>query len=251
MSLDSLNNYLLKVAYDGSKYYGWAIQPDRISVQGSFKEIFDGMFANDYSWSVAGRTDRGVHAMNQIVSVSIPIDFNEERFASVLNRKLPDSIYIKSVVRTNEYYDIRRKAKQREYRYFFNDVSSFSPFIANYRYFLNFEKMNFDKIQKAIPLFLGTRRFFNFSSSKKKVVNYERTVTRFKLSLKNKTGYFTIAANSFLYNMVRRIIGTLFLLGHGKIELPFIEELLNSKENMRTKTILIEPNGLYLWKVAY
>ena len=245
------NNYLLNLAYDGSKYYGWAIQPDRISVQGEFKQIFDHLFTGGYKWSVAGRTDRGVHAMNQIVSLSTPINFSEIKLCSILNRRLPSSIYIKHIDRTEQYIDIRRNATKREYRYKIADETTFDPFQANYKYFLNFKHMDFDLIKKSIKLFIGEHNFYNFSSSKKNVVFYKRNIDKFMLFLGKKSGYFIIRANSFLYNMVRRIIGTLFLLGTGKIDMAFIEMLLNSKENMRTKTKLIKPNGLYLWRVYY
>ena len=214
MNWDFPNNYLLEVSYDGSEYHGWAIQKEQRTVQGDFKVALEN-FLQEYRWSVAGRTDSGVHARGQRVSLSMPIPFDAEKLMKLLNRMLPLTVRVKNVKKTERYIDIRREAKSRHYKYRIKDQSDLTPFNSRYFTFRDLSSIDWEKVKKGVEKLRGEHNFFNFSSKKKFASNFVRIVDRFELEMKDGIADFSIECASFLYNMVRRIIGTLLYVGEG------------------------------------
>jgi tRNA pseudouridine38-40 synthase len=250
MNLVFPDNFLLIISYDGSDYFGWAIQKDKITIQGVFKKCFDDLFGK-YEWSVAGRTDRGVHAYGQILSISTVLKMPRNKLLYLINDHLPASIQVKKIKFTNKYIDIRRTAKKRTYKYFMDDISIFTPFKSRYRNYIDFTGIDWEIFKEEMESFIGRHNFFNFSSANTNVKNYERTVFNFDIRLSKKSALITISADGFLYNMVRRIIGSLLDLSRGKLNKTDYQELFNFGIDMRNKTSLVAPNGLYLWRVNY
>lgn len=244
------DNFILTIEYDGSAYYGWGIQSDVPTVQGEFARIFNKLFT-EYKWSAAGRTDRGVHARGQKVSVGTDLRIPEKKLISVLNDHLPDAVRIRRVDFPGSYIDIRRSATFRTYRFFMDDAAGFSPFKRLYRTYVDFNKVDWNLFESLSRYFLGEHDFTNYSSNNPAVSNHVRKITAFDLQVRRRTCVAEITANGFLYNMVRRIMGTLLSAASGAMSPLFLKELLDSKEEMRNKTIVADPYGLYLWEVGY
>ncbi len=250
MNSDFRNHYLIKCAYDGSDFYGWAIQNDKRTVQGEFKKALDSIFG-EYEWSVAGRTDRGVHAKGQAVALSIGYPFAADKVKEMVTRRLPPSILVGTVRKRSRKLDARREAASRTYKYFMKDISMFSPFERNYCVFEDLSSVNWETVKHGMSLFIGEHDFRNFCKEDDSIRSYVRIVLSFDLKLRDRAAVFTIEANAFLYNMVRKIIGALLLAGRGAIELDTLKTMLDSSENKRYLIKKAPPNGLYLWKVTF
>lgn len=250
MSSDFPDHFILTVEYDGSAYFGWAVQPDVKTVQGDFARIFDRLLS-EYRWTAAGRTDRGVHAVGQLVSVSCDLRIPRDKLLSVLNNYLGPAVRVTGIRFTERFIDIRREARRRTYRFFLEDEERYSPFKRLYRTFLPLGKVDMQLLDRLAASFTGEHDFKNYASHNPAVKNHVRKIERLTV---NRNGYgliLEVTANAFLYNMVRRITGTLFAASSGVIAPELVEKILEGPGNMRDKTIMAEPYGLYLWEVEY
>ena len=265
-------NILCGVAYDGSEFSGWQIQPEKITVQSVIEEVLTKLYGIKIKITGAGRTDSGVHALRnyfnfKILENKIPAD----KLVYVLNNFLPHSIRILSAKEVEEDFNSRRNFMRRiyEYRIVIGEVS---PFFRNYRLFLK-KKLDVDKMNQAIKLLIGTYDFSGFKAADCKSKTQTRTVYNSSVSQSDFFHYFVphsfefcvsqpgfepacpnqdfseviihIEANAFLKNMVRIITGTLIDIGYSKKKPEIINEILESKER-RIAGKTVSPAGLYL-----
>ena len=239
--------YFIEIAYNGKNYFGWQRQPKQISVQQVLEETLSTLFRKEIKLTGAGRTDAGVHAKQLFAH----FDFDEiegfEELIFRMNSFLPKDISVKNIIEVKEDAHARFDAVEREYEYIISLEKD--PFLQDFAFQIN-NKPNLDLMNQAAELLLHHKDFQCFSRSKTDVKTYNCTIAKAHWEAKNNRLIFTIAADRFLRNMVRAIVGTLLDVGYGKTTLEDFKAILNSKS--REEAGASAPaHGLYLTKVVY
>ena len=239
--------YFIEIAYSGKKYFGWQRQPEQISVQQVLEETLSTFLRKELKLTGAGRTDTGVHAKQLFAHFDFDEIENKDEFLFRMNSFLPKDISIKNIFEVKEDAHARFDAVEREYEY----IISFEkdPFSQDFAYQIN-NRPNVDLMNQAAEMLLRHKDFQCFSRSKTDVKTYNCTINTAFWDVKNNRLIFTIAADRFLRNMVRAIVGTLLDVGYGKTTLEEFKVILNSKS--REEAGASAPaHGLYLTKVVY
>jgi len=247
----------LTISYDGTPYKGWQKQDDKRTVQGEIEDAFfkiTGLPVSSFLGS--GRTDEGVHAINQIAHFDFFDEMgkvNVDGLVGAFNFYLPLSIAVKKVEIAPTGFNACKNAKQKTYCYdMYSGVRN--PLLESRACWLDAKNIDFALMKKAASLFLGTHDFIAFRAKGSSATTTTRTISECslkKVDLFGSCGYrLTITANGFLYKMVRIIAGTIIKAGTGKITIDKIKELLNSKQEWEHKTTA-PACGLYLYEVMY
>ncbi len=251
-----MNNYMAVVEYDGTLYHGFQIQPrDRRTIQGELIRSLSTVLQSLVKISYSGRTDAGVHAIHQVINFKTDKVLDLYRFKWSVNSLLPDDIVIKSVKKVRESFDARRDAALREYTYFIVNMSYQSVFLKKYS-ILVAKRMNLNLMKKAARMIVGTHDFKSFCSSgnnkcSKDSQSFVRKIFKFTIrKSREDLVIFKISANSFLYNMVRIIVGTVLELGCGERDLESIRKAIAGKDRQLTGKIA-PAKGLFLTRVVY
>jgi tRNA pseudouridine38-40 synthase len=241
-----MTNYKLSISYDGTDFHGFQIQKEKITVQGEFQKALE-VFTNDYELNYSGRTDAGVHAKEQILSVKTNLNINNKIINS-MDKLLGDRISINSVKVVVENFHARYDAIKRTYKYFVSDSSQKYPYL-NRQSFLYFKQLDLKKLNEVSKLFLGEHNFSSYS----KIANNQNPNREIYISKwVKKRDYFeyTITGNSFLRNMVRNLVGVQIAYCESKLNYNEIIENLDNQKKQRVNHIA-PPNGLILWNVKY
>lgn len=235
------------VSYDGSHYYGFQIQKNEklVSIQGKIQEVLSKIFNCEIKIFGAGRTDRGVHAYNQVFHFDVDDKRDLDKLLYSLNKMLPKDIYVKSLEEVSSDFHSRYSSCKKHYRYVIDLVRN--PFNINYALFYN-RKIDFDLLDKGIYLFLGEHDFINFCSNKEH--SYFRYIYELKYQIINHQLIFDIIGSGFKRYMVRMIIGTLLALSSNQVSLEYISDRLSRKVD-ETTLYNAESQGLYLVEVFY
>ncbi len=242
-----LFRYFIKIAYEGTLYNGWQIQPGVPTVQQKLQESIK-MFADlEGDITGCGRTDTGVHSSEFYAhfDVSTPID-NETNFLYKLNRVLPSDIVVNNIYKTGATAHARFDATSRTYKYYI--LRQKDPFVKNawlFNYPLDIEIM-----QLGCAELMKFTDFSSFSKSNTQVFTNNCHIIRAVWTEDNNCLIFTIEANRFLRNMVRAVVGTMIDLGKKKLDLEQFVKIIESKN--RSKAGLSVPaRGLFLTQVTY
>ena len=241
-----MTNYKLSISYDGTDFHGFQIQKEKITVQGEFQKALE-VFTNDYELNYSGRTDAGVHAKGQILSVKTNLNINNKIINS-MDKLLGDRISINSFKVAVENFHARYDAIKRTYKYFVSDSSQKYPYL-NRQSFLYFKQLDLEKLNEVSKLFLGEHNFSSYS----KIANNQNPNREIYISKwVKKRDYFeyTITGNSFLRNMVRNLVGVQIAYCENKLNYNEIIENLDNQKKQRVNHIA-PPNGLILWNVKY
>ena len=220
-------------------------QPDKATVQGTIEKALEKL--NIYPEVLhAGRTDRGVHALNQVISFKIPPFWNKEKLIKELNKILHPNIHIKKLYNVNDDFNPRFDAKKRSYRYVLNP--NFSPFTANYTTFYP-KNINLNLLKKALKSFEGEHDFEYFAKTGSSVNNYIRTIYKTDVYKYKNLTIVKIEGNGFLRGQIRLIIDFVLKINEGQLSIEDLKKQL-SKEKLISKH-LAPPNGLYLERIWY
>lgn len=239
------------VSYDGTKFSGSQIQPNKRTVQQEIEKVLTRIHkGKEKKIVLSGRTDAGVHARGQVFHVETELTIPEDNWKKAFNALLPDDIYVHQVQYVESSFHARFDAKEKEYRYFVLNRNERDIFQRNYTYFEPVT-LDFEAMQKACEMFEGTHDFTSFSSARAEVKGSKvRTLYEVRCDKENDIIVFTLRGNGFLYNMVRIIVGTLIDVGKAKLTPEDILEILDKKDrSFAGKTM--PPQGLFLWKVTY
>lgn len=243
--------YLITFSYDGSKYNGYQKQPDCKTIQGELESILTKINSNNLvSVSSSGRTDAGVHAINQKAHFDLINDIEESRLKLSMNSLLPKDIYIKKVEKVSQEFHARFDVDSKEYIYLIN-VGEYSPIECDYVYQYNSE-LNIREMKKALTHLEGTHNFKSFTKADDEKEDYNRTILKTNIALDNdlKRIRISILGTGFMRYMVRNIVGFLIEVGEGKRNSEDIIEVLGLMD--RTKAGKTAPAvGLYLNDVFY
>ena len=219
--------YKITLSYNGAPFCGWQVQPNAPSVQGALEEALGKLLGTPIGVTGAGRTDTGVNAKGYVAHFDAPSDIDCEQICYKLNAILPHSVAIHSIERVPDDFHARFSATKREYTYFLNRVKD--PFIKNFSYLYAYPELDFDSMNRAASLLLGTR---DFSCFEKTGADNKTSVCTISEAAWYKTDenhwYFRISADRFLRNMVRAIVGTLLEVGRGKRTPESVLNLLSS-----------------------
>ncbi|MCU9615197.1 tRNA pseudouridine(38-40) synthase TruA [Caldibacillus lycopersici] len=238
------------VAYDGTHFQGYQVQPNKRTVQGEIEQVLAKMHKNQQVKIYAsGRTDANVHAKGQVFHFDSSIFMGEDRWVMALNALLPEDIVILHAQYVANDFHARFSNHGKEYRYRILRKKERDPFLRNYTYHYPFP-LNLEKMKQAMKILEGTHDFTSFCSAKTSVTDHIRTIESFTLIETAEELVFQIRGNGFLYNMVRIIVGTMLEVGAGKLQPENIPAILEGRDrSLAGKTV--PGHGLYLWKVFY
>lgn len=246
-----VNNYMAVVEYDGTNYSGFQIQPGGINtIQEELVAVLSKVLNEKIDLQYAGRTDAGVHAKHQVINFRTAKDLDIYKILWSVNSLLPADIVIKEIKKVSPSFDARRDAVLREYSYFVVNKGYQSVFLKKYSILIT-RKLDIRLMKKTARMFLGEKDFASFCNSECFNKNTVRKVFSFTVEkTRDDLIIFKIAANSFLYNMVRFIVGTVLEIGSGQREFLSISEALK-KRDRKLAGELVPAKGLFLTRVEY
>ena len=238
--------YLLNFSYDGTNYFGYAKQPNKISIQEEVETKLSTILNTEIKISASGRTDKGVHAINQFAHFDFKEEIDNEKVRHSLNKMLPNDIFIKSISNVDDNFHARFSASCKTYLYVIK-IGDYDLFNRDRE--MNIYSLNIDKIIEASSLFIGEHNFQNFCS-KNDDIDYVRNIFGIKIYQENSRIYLEFSGNGFMKYQVRKIVGTLIEFAKGKIDTDYIKNMLNKKER-DIVPYTAEPQGLYLKDIRY
>lgn len=254
--------YKVALSYDGSRFAGFQdqVREDIVTVQSVLEEKLALIFNDRISVRVAGRTDAGVHALQQVISFRSFIERSDEVLFNALNALLPDSIAVLQVSHEGPRFHARFTARGREYEYLIKDNSRVNPFFSDRILFVK-EKLDIEAMRRGSAFLIGSHDFATFGSQVPKGSPTIRRMEAISLRRESCSGpgpfgdlgeliVMNIKANAFLRRMVRMICGTLIKVGKHEWPPEKVKEILELA-NPRYCPPAAEPGGLYLKFVDY
>lgn len=240
--------YLITFAYDGSKYYGYQKQNNVNTVQGELEKYLSLINNKSVLVSASGRTDAGVHAINQCAHFDLDIKITPEKLKSALNSLLNGDIYVKDVKEVSTEFHARFDVKKKEYIYKIN-LGEYDPLTKNYIY-QYCKPLNIDNMKMAIKYFDGTHNFKSFTKANVETNNFIRSIYHTDIFVDNNILEIKFVGNGFMRYMVRNMVGFLIEIGAGIRNITDVERVLLLEDRTKAgKTA--PPEGLYLNKVEY
>ena len=242
-----LGRYFLDISYDGGPYHGWQAQVNAHSVQEEIETALSTILRTSTSILGSGRTDKGVHANQQIAHVDLDSKIEAEDLAFKLNALLPLSVGINKIRKVKPETHARFDATTRSYEY--HIALCKDPFTEKFAYYHSHE-LDVAAMNKAAHYLLGEHDFESFSKVKTDVNTFNCNITNMNWEIKSNSLIFNVSANRFLRGMVRALVGTLLEIGQKKMEIDQFNTILDAKD--RTKAgRSVPPHGLFLSKVEY
>ncbi|WP_051359757.1 tRNA pseudouridine(38-40) synthase TruA [Adhaeribacter aquaticus] len=239
--------YFLEIAYDGTDYHGWQMQPNARTVQEVLNKSLSTILRQPIETVGSGRTDTGVHAGQQFVHFEIAQELQNNAFCHRLNRLLPDDISAKKLYQVGPEAHARFDAIARTYEYRITQVKN--PFLQRYAYYLN-RQVDVDKLNKAAASLLQFEDFTTFSKVKGDTLHYRCQMLEANWQQEGENLLFTIKANRFLRGMVRLVVGTLLDVGTGKISMDDFKNKIAAQDRKQASGAA-PATGLYLTQVTY
>jgi tRNA pseudouridine38-40 synthase len=253
----------LTIAYDGTAYAGWQLQPERPTVQGTLEQAVAKVTGQHVRILASGRTDAGVHALGQVVGFrtesALPLDVLQR----AINANLPHDIAVLDAAEAPEGFHPICHAVRKRYRYTIHDGPVRDVFGRHFAWHYVYGRLNVAAMQRASVALLGTHDFSSFETSGAERKTSVRTVLDLSVergdgpvaedrdkSGCNDTIRIEVEADGFLYNMVRTIVGTLVEVGRGSEAETWPGEVLAAKDR-RVAGPTAPPQGLCLLRVVY
>lgn len=244
----NVQRYFVYLAYDGTTYHGWQIQPNGVSVQECLMKALSTLLRHEVEVVGAGRTDAGVHASLMVAHFDSDNPLDVDFMTDKLNRLLPPdiSVYRLRAVRPDAH--ARFDATARTYKYYVTTAKM--PFDRQYRCRL-FQTPDFERMNEAARTLFEYTDFTSFSKLHTDVkTNNCRIMHAAWTQVDEVTWVFTIQADRFLRNMVRAVVGTLLEVGRGKLTVEGFRRIIEQKDRCRAGTS-VPGNALFLVDVAY
>lgn len=249
-SIPARRRIRLVIAYDGTDYCGWQIQPNGITVEEVLNKVLSRLTGEEIHVIGASRTDSGVHALGNVAVFDTSCSIPPERMSYALNQKLPEDIVIvKSEEVPPDWHPRYRDVVIKTYEYHIYNAPVPDPLRRRTSTFVSFP-LDVDKMREGAAYLRGEHDFASFCNVRTNVEDTVRTVTDLQIEREGPEITIRITGNGFLYNMVRIIAGTLIRVGRGFYEPERVKEILEAKE--RTEAgVTAPPNGLVLVGIDY
>jgi len=252
-------NFKLQIEYDGTRYHGWQVQNNKKSspatyrnnqtIQHILEKLLTKVLSEDIKLIVAGRTDAGVHALAQVANFKSHSTMPLAKLRWALNCLLPEDIKVTRIQHVPLSFNSRFSAKSKLYRYTILNRKYSSALLANRVYFFHYP-LDVGLMRREAKVLLGRHDFSAFQASEARQRNPRRTVKMIKIIQDKHFLHIDIEADSFLYNMVRSIAGTLLEIGRGRFPSGSMENILKQR-NRRLAGPTLPAKGLCLLKVKY
>lgn len=239
----------LGVEYDGSLFNGWQAQPQQRTIQGALEKAISRVADQPITVNAAGRTDAGVHALNQVVHFDSNAYRGTRSWMLGINSNLPSDISVNWVQPVSDDFHARFSAEQRRYRYLLLNRLSRSA-IQRQRMWWFYKSLDINKMRQAADLLLGQHDFSALRARECQAKSPIKTIDAIHISRRDDCIAVDVVARSFLHHMVRNIMGVLTVVGEGKQPVNWVSEVMASK-NRDKAGVTAPPQGLYLTDVRY
>lgn len=239
----------LTIAYDGTNYCGWQIQPNGITIEEVVNKALRKLTGENITVIGASRTDSGVHAMGNVAVFDTETTIPSDRIAMAINRILPEDIVVVKSEEVALDFHPRYCDCEKTYEYHIVNTRTLIPTKRLTNYFVSYE-LDIDKMREGAAYLLGEHDFASFCNIKTDVENTVRTVKELEILKNNEEITIRISGNGFLYNMVRIIVGTLIRVGRGFYQPEQVKEILEAK-NRKAAGVTAPPHGLMLMEIRY
>lgn len=244
--------YFMTFSYDGSKYKGYQKQPRVKTVQSEIEKALKQILSNEkITISASGRTDAGVHALNQKAHFDSKKEIAPEKLRKAVNSLIPDDIYIKEIIEVEPDFHARFSVKAKEYIYKIN-MGEYNPIEKDYVYQYN-RRLDVVEMERALKYLEGTHDYKSFTKADEEKDDFVRTIVQANLirDVKNVNNItISFLGTGFMRYMVRNMVGCLIEIGEGKRKSEDIIKILEAKDRKKAgKTA--NPEGLYLKDVFY
>jgi tRNA pseudouridine38-40 synthase len=233
----------LGVAYRGERYHGWQSQPDGRTVQDTLERALSEFAARPVTTVCAGRTDSGVHALNQVVHVDAPVEREPFSWVRGTNRYLPADIAVQWCLPMPASFHARNSARGRRYRYLLLE-SPVRPALEQAGCGWSFRPLDADAMRAAAALLIGEHDFSSFRSSECQSPTPVKTLRAIEIERRGAYWRFDFDGNAFLHHMVRNIMGSLVAVGAGARPPAWMGEVLAAR-NRDAAAPTFAPDGLY------
>ena len=237
------------VAYDGTNYVGWQVQPNGISIQAHLERALNELTDERIRVEGSGRTDSGVHARAQVAHFDTGVRMAADKFAIAMNMHLPPDIRVLYSEECDPAFHARFSAKQKQYAYTVQVGTHADVFSRLYSLHLHVTP-DFDAMQQAASAVIGTHDFAAFKCSDSEMENTVRTITQSEWTKNGNLWVYSVTGNGFLYNMVRILVGTMLEIGSGKRPVSDMQKALESKDRKQAGATA-PAHGLCLMRVVY
>lgn len=240
--------YRLDVAYDGSGFRGYARQRGQRTVQGELETALKTLAGSAVETSVAGRTDAGVHARGQVVSLAVEQEIDPDGWLKSLNGLLGPEVAVLAVDPAEDDFNARFSAKWRSYRYLMDPRPVQDPLTRHLAWHVG-DGLDLDAMRLVAGAIVGEHDFSSFCRSVEGRSNVRRVEEAY-LDEGEEHWEFWITANAFCHQMVRSIVGHSYDVGRGFAEADDIKDVIEGRDRSRVATVA-PPHGLTLWDVGY
>ena len=244
--------YLLTLAYDGSAFSGFQVQPGARTVQSVVQDAVERIYGKRLDVTGCSRTDAGVHARDYKLTYTTDDTLPQiapEKIPAALNTVLPKDIAVLCARRVPTDFHVRHDVYEKEYEYVVLNRKVRDPFSAE-RAYLYRGPLDAPALNEAAQAFLGTHDFRGFMASGADIADTVRTVRSVSVRREGEKVIFSIAADGFLYNMVRIFVGTMLAAAEGKISPASLADVIASRDRARAG-MTVPACGLYLNRVTY
>jgi tRNA pseudouridine38-40 synthase len=239
----------LGIEYDGSRFHGWQTQPGGGTVQDALQAALCAVADGPVSVTCAGRTDRGVHALAQVVHFDTAAERPDSAWVRGVNALLPEAVAVLWAARVPEEFHARYAARSRSYRYLLVNRPVRPALAARYAGWYH-APLAIDAMREAAALLLGEHDFSAFRAAECQARNPVRTLQAVDVERHGERVEFRMRANAWLQHMARNIVGSLVYVGAGKQPPSWARSVLDSRDRARAAPTFA-PEGLYLEAVEY
>ena len=253
-----MRNFKLEIEYDGTHYHGWQVQNGKKArasyrssqtIQQVLESVLKKILQENIKLTVAGRTDSGVHALSQVANFKSSSRIPLGKLHWAINCLLPQDIKVTRIRNIDLDFNSRFSAKSKLYRYTILNRKYSSALLANRVYFFHYH-LDVGLMRREARVLLGRHNFTSFQASEIRQRNPLRTIKLIKITKDKDFLYIDIQADSFLYNMVRSIAGTLLEIGRGRFPPGSMKNILKAR-NRKLAGPTLPAKGLCLLKVKY